>query len=300
MFGLFEKKGAKERLDNCLKKKDWDGVSKAYYDLGVAAMEQGSLYQAVLWLNRADTVYSASDKVYQHMSKNRLFRKEIVTDCSNRIGTLEETSLLYNTLPAEVEEKANELNQPQLRIWELLSIARLTKLGEALSKLPGCQVLGTLGWAVDIILQSLKEPITQEEYQKLMNICNGLYDFGDSQEFYAGGEIQVPGGAPFQVFDLNGMMGVHLEVNGYIDNHLRLLSALSQGKEPPEAEMFVLGCTLLPDYYVRTGTVNLENHPKIQAELERIWDDYDFVCSSPTWIQTAERIRNYKSLDLLQ
>ena len=43
MFGLFQKKTAKtaeDRLTGLEKKKDWAELSKAYYELGVAAMEQ--------------------------------------------------------------------------------------------------------------------------------------------------------------------------------------------------------------------------------------------------------------------
>ena len=40
MLGLFEKKkDPRERAAKCLEKKDWDGLSRAYYDMGVAAME---------------------------------------------------------------------------------------------------------------------------------------------------------------------------------------------------------------------------------------------------------------------
>lgn len=300
MFGLFEKKDPQEQLEKCLQKKDWDGVARAYYDLGAAAMDKGELAKAVLWLNRADTVYSASDSTYEKTSKKRLFHKEIVSDCSDRIGTLEEAPLLYNRVPEEMEEKAEELEDPQIRVWGLLSIARFVTLGERLAKLPGCEVLGQLGWAVDTMLKSFQEPVTQEEYSRLMDICNALYELGDSQAFYGGGEIQVPGGAPFQVFDLNGMMGVHLELNGYIDNHLRFLSALSQNLEPPAPESSIVGCLLLPDYYVRTGAGDLDDVPQIKAELERIESDYDFVCSGLTWTEAAQRISQYKTLDILQ
>lgn len=301
MFGLFDNnKSPEERLETCLKKKDWDGVARAYYDLGTAAMDHGDFNSAVLWLSRADTVYSASDGVYKKASKNRLFHKEIVTDCSNRIGALEEEDLLYNNIPMEIEEKAAELGDIQIRILELLAMARLVKLGEMLSRLPGCEVLGRLGQAADIMLKSFQEPITQEEYGQLMDICNGLYEFGDSPAFYGGGEIEVPGSAPFQVFDLNGMMGVHLELNGCIDNHLRFLSALSQGEETPEADIYMAGCTLLPDYYVRTGAKHPEQLPPVRAELKRIWDDFDFVCSHISWEKVAERVKEYLALDLLK
>ena len=51
MFGLFEKKKSpEEQLEKCLEKKDWDGLSRACYDLGTAAMEKGELNRAVLQL----------------------------------------------------------------------------------------------------------------------------------------------------------------------------------------------------------------------------------------------------------
>ncbi len=300
MFDLFQKKkDSKERMEKCLAKKDWDGLARACYDLGIAAMDKGDLNNAFLWLNRADTVYSASDEVFDKAGSSRLFHKEIVTDCSDRIAALEDTPLLYNEFPAEIEEKAEELNDIQIRIWGLFSIARLVNLGNRLSTLPGCEVLGQLDWAVDTMLRSFQKPITQNEYGHLMNICNALYDLGDSEAFYGGGEIDVPGGAPFQVFDLNGMMTI-LELNTYLDNHLRLLSALIQEQEPPEAESSIIGCTLLPDYYVRTGTDDLEDVPQIKAEMERIESDYEFLCSDFTWTQAALRIDQYKALDILQ
>ena len=39
----------------------------------------------------------------------------------------------------------------------------------------------------------------------LKDMCDELYEFGDSPEFWGlGSAVDVPGGAPFQVFDLNG------------------------------------------------------------------------------------------------
>lgn len=296
MFGLFGKKEAKpagDRLGDLTKKRDWAGLARAYYELGTAAMDQGDLNRAQLWLHRADTVYSAKDEVYGKVGE------KITDDCSDRIGQLEEAELLYNSVPAEIEEKAEGLNAPQARIWGMLSIARLVKLGERLAKLPGCQMLGELGWAVDMMYKSMQEAPSQEEYQRLMGLCNGLYELGDAPEFYAGGELEVPGGAPFQVFDLNGME-VLLGLNGYIDNHLRLLAALSQGAEElPEAESGVVSCALLPDYYVRTGEGPLEEVPQVKAELERIWSDYAAVRDQIPLEEIGKRIASYKQLDIL-
>ena len=275
MFGLFGKKEEKSpegRLADLQKKKDWAGLAKAYYEMGVAAMEAGDLNRAQLWLHRADTIYSADDDIYDKVGE------KLMDDCSDRIGALEdEEDLLYNALPAEIEEKAGELNDIQVRVWGLLSMARLVKLGQRLAKLPGCEVLGELDWAVDMMFRSLQAPPAQEEYQRLMNVCNALYELNGKKIYYTG-EIEVPGKAPFQLFDLNGMFGVEQELNSYIDSHLRLLAALSQGAEElPNAESGAVACAVLPDYYVRTGARDLNEVPQIKAELARIPGDFAAV-----------------------
>ncbi|MCI9556463.1 hypothetical protein AALA82_07040 [Oscillospiraceae bacterium 50-16] len=296
MFGFGKKEGnaPEERLAEFQRKKDWAGVSRTYYELGVAAMDAGSLNKAQLWLHRADTIYSADDNIYDRVGE------KLMDDCSDRIGRLEEEDgLFYNAIPAEIEAKAEELNDPQVRVWGLLSIARLVRLGERLGRLPGCEVLGQLDWAVDLMLRSLQTMPSQEAYQRLMDMCDALYELNGKKIYYTG-EIEVPGKAPFQLFDLNGLFGVEQELNGYTDNHLRLLAALSQGmEEQPQAESSIVACALLPDYYVRSGADRLEDVPQIKAELQRIWSDYEFVRSGVTWEGVEKRIADYKQLDIL-
>ena len=293
-FGKKEVKSPEERLADLQRKKDWAGVSRTYYELGVAAMDAGDLNKAQLWLHRADTIYSADDKIYDKVGE------KLMDDCSDRIGRLEdEDGLFYNAIPAEIEARAEELSDPQVRVWGLLSIARLVRLGERLAMLPGCEVLGQLDWAVDLMFHSLQTLPSQEAYQRLMDMCNALYELNGKPVYYSG-EIEVPGGIPFQLFDLNGLFGVEQELNGYTDNHLRLLAALSQGAEElPEAESGIVGCALLPDYYVRASVNRLEDVPQIKAELQRIWSDYDFVRSGFTWEDAGRRIADYKQLDIL-
>lgn len=72
MFHLFGE-DAQDRVSECQKKKDWAGLAKAYYDMGVAAMDQKDLNRAVLWLHRADTIYSADDAVYDKVGGKRLW-----------------------------------------------------------------------------------------------------------------------------------------------------------------------------------------------------------------------------------
>ncbi len=297
MFGLFGKKGEspEERLGACQQKGDWAGLTRVYYQMGVAAMEQQEYNRAQLWLSRADTIYSADDKVYKKVGE------KLMDDCSERMEKLEEASLLYNNIPAQVEEMAADLGDSRVRVWGLLSLARLVKLGERLASLPGCQALGRLGWAVDLVLKSFQEAPAEEEFYGLRNLCGDLYELGDSAAFWGtGSQIEVPGSAPFQVFDLNGMMGVHLEIDAYLDGHLKMICALGQGEEAPAPETGIIAGALLPDYYVRTKAEKLEEAPGIKAELDRMWSDYHFVCSDFTWELVGQKIRAYKELDILR
>ena len=293
-FGKKEDKTPEKLLAELQRKKDWAGVSKTYYEMGVTAMDAGDLHKAQLWLHRADTIYSADDNIYDKVGE------KLMDDCSDRIGRLEdEDGLFYNAVPAEIEARAEELSDPQVRVWGLLSMARLVRLGERLARLPGCEVLGQLDWAVDLMFRSLQILPSQEAYQRLMDMCNALYELNGKPIYYSG-EIEVPGRPPFQLFDLNGLFGVEQELNSYTDNHLRLLAALSQGAEElPQAESSIVACALLPDYYIRSGADRLGDVPQIKAELQRIWSDYDFVRDRLTWEEAGKRIADYKQLDIL-
>nr|WP_325189173.1 hypothetical protein [uncultured Oscillibacter sp.] len=297
MFKLFGKKrGAApaEQLAECQKRRDWAGLCRAYYALGTAAMDRGDRNHAQLWLHRADTIYSARDEVYDKVGE------QLADDCSSRIGQLEDTHILYNDIPAQVEEKAEGLGDIRVRVWGLLSLARLAKLGNRLSVLPGCGSLARLDWAVDAVLNAFQAPPPEDVFNSLKDLSGALYELGDDPAFWGmGSEIAVPGGMPFQVFDLNGMMGVHLEIDAFLSGILDMACARLQGQEPPAPETGIITGALLPDYYVRTGAEQLEEVPPIKAELERIWSDYEFVCSGPSWEAVAERTANYKELDIL-
>lgn len=283
-----------DSIEECQRKRDWPELTRSYYQLGVNAMEAGDLNHAQLWLHRADTIYSADDAIYDAVGE------KLMDDCSDRIGQLEDEPLLYNDIPVSVEEMTESLEDAEIRVWGLLSLARLVKLGEKLAVLPGCEVLADLGRAVDTVLKSFQEPPTEEEFNGLKDMCDALYELGDSPEFWGlGSAIDIPGAEPFQIFDLNGMLGI-LEIDAYLNGHLELLCALSQEEEPPTPETGIISVTLLPDYYVRTGADNLAEVPHIKAELKRISDDYDFLCSELTWDLIRQRVEEYKNLDILE
>jgi hypothetical protein len=296
MFHLFGKKTSdpESRLAECRKKQDWAGLAKIYYQLGVEAMEAGNLNRAQLWLTRADTIYSSDDDIYKKVGE------KLMDDCSDRIGQLEEEHFFYQDIPAKISEMAEELPDVRVRVWGLLSLARLVKPGERLALLPGCEALGKLGRAVDIALKSFHEPPTEKEFNELKNLCGELYELGDEPDFWgAGSEIALQGRAPFQVFDLNGLMGAHLEIEAYLDAQLKMVCALGQGEEAGPAETGIIAQPLLPDYYVRTQEGSPEENPGIKAELERIWSDYAFVSSDMTWELVSRRVAEYKELDIL-
>ena len=280
-----------QRLARAQERGDLPGLVKIYYDMGVHCMKNGDSNRAMLYLSRCDTIYSSRDDVYDQV------KESLMDDCSDRIGELEEMPLLTNQIQEQIEEQAEYLlDDLQIRLWGLLTMARLAKVGERLSELPGCEVLGDLGQAADLILRSFHESITQEEFQFLADTCDQLYELGDDECFSdLTQQADVPGGAPIQAFDLNGLLTL-TELNLYLDSHLRLLT---QGPENSNAESGLVACALLPDYYLRTCKEDLSCLPQIKQEIERIQDDYEFVRSKITWQDIAGRIAEYKELDIL-
>ena len=280
-----------QRLIRAQKREDLPALVKIYYEMGVHCMKNGDPNRAMLYLSSSDTIFSSNDDVYEQV------RESVREDCSQRIGELEKMPLLTNQISEQIEETAEFLlDDIQTRLWGLLTMARLTKVGKRLSDLPGCEILGELGRITDLILQSFQQPITQEEFQYLMDACNRLYELGDDECFSdLTQQADVPGGAPIQAFDLNGLL-VLTELNLYLDSHLRFLS---KGPENSEAEAGLIPCALLPDYYLRTCKEDLSLLPQIQQEIARIQDDCEFVRSRMTWRNLADRVAQYKELDVL-
>lgn len=278
------------QLADAQKQNDGPGLVRAYYTMGVHEMECGDPSRAMLWLSRADAICSARDDVYEKVGNT------VREDCSERIGQLEEAPLLTNQIAAQVEEKAEELGETQIRLWGLLTMARLGKVGQRLAVLPGCGVLGALERSAELVLRSLQGPVSEEEVQFLRDTCDQLYELGDSAFFSnPAQQVELPGCAPMQVFDLNGLLTL-TELNLYLDSHLTMLA---EGLGSGDAEVGLIPCALLPDYYLRTRDGALEEVPQIRAEVERIWSDYDFVRSGVTWKEVSERVAQYRELDTL-
>ncbi len=265
-------------------------LAKLYYAMGVRHAESGDPDRAMVCLSRADAIFSSRDDVFRQVGK------KIREDCSERLGALEDEPLLVNRIAEETEEQAQAMTPAQVRQWGLLSLARLAKVGERLSVLPGCGVLGELGRTAELVLASLYQPIGEGEYQYLKDVCNRFYELGDSEEFSdLTQQAPVPGGAPIQAFDLNGLL-IPTELNLYLDVHLRFLALVPEGDEP---ESGIIPCAVLPDYWLRTRKTPLEEVPQVQAELRRIQSDHSFLLAGPLRDALEQRVRGYLALDVL-
>lgn len=288
MFEFFKKKSLspEERIAECQRKKDYVGLAKAYYELGKSAMEAGDQGRAMLWLSRADTVYSARDDVYDKVGE------KITDDCGQRIGELEDTPLLNNEIEPPITEQVKTLGDAQVRIWSLLSLARLIPAANKLGALPGCGVLGKLDKCLALVLQSFQDPITPDEFDFIVNVCGELTEFSDSEHFFAGGEIPCSAGAPLQVFDLNGLTML-LNIEAFFDGHLRTLAG-----QPIDDAGEMIACALIFDYWTRAVGGDIRNIPQVKAELDRIQSDYEFMRTGPTLSAVAQRIEEYKALDI--
>lgn len=142
-----------------------------------------------------------------------------------------------------------------------------------------------------------RDEIKIEIFQFLADTCDQLYELGDDECFSdMTQQAEIPGGKPLQAFDLNGLL-VLTELNLHLDSHLRLLT---QGPDGSAAELGLVPCALLPDYYLRTYGTELAQLPQISRETARIQDDYEFIRSKITWQDIAARVAQYKELDILR
>ncbi len=291
MFGFFQKKGKAslspaERLEDCRRRQDYPGLARACYDLGVEAMDRGEREMAYLRLSQASTIFSARDEIYEAMDE------ALVDDCSERIGQLEDAPLLLNEVLAEIEEKAEELGEDGCWIWSLFALARLSRLGARLAELPGCEALGRLGEATGIALHSFRGELPEEEFQRMDVIYERITEMDNVEEYFGmNGEIPGPEG-PFRPFDLEGT-GTLTELSLYLE---ACNSRLDLTREP---ETGLIPCGLLTGYYCRTVGEGFRDAPQVQAELERIWSDYEFLKAGPSWDGIAARLEAYRELDLL-
>lgn len=275
-----EKGGLTENAETC-------------YRRGKEYQRKGDLERARLYLERASTLYSNFEQVFDDS-------EALMEDCDEQLGALEEEDLLYNDLLAQVTEKAEELNNTQNYVWGLLSLARFQKIFERLSVCPECEILGELGKVLDLFCQGLGRTLKEEEKEYLQDFITRFYDFGDSEAFAdTGNQVDVGNGKKLQLFDLNGnstFTCMHI----FMDKCVYAFCSGPDSLEDAEpAETDFIACTVLADYYLRTCEEDIRQIPKVQEEIARIWSDFAFVQTGLNAEAAAERIRTYQQLEIL-
>lgn len=295
-MGFFDHFKKQERpqagLEELQAQEDWVGLARAYFAKGKACLDQGDQARARLWLGRAQTLCDSDDSVCQTVGD------KLVDQCSDLLGELEEAPLPENRVAQRVEEEAQSLNDGQRALWGLLTLCRMERLLVRLGQLPGCAPLGDTGEVVEILLGVFTGRDEAPAVEKLEAYDDALYEIEDSPAFRdLRLTVEVPGGAPLQLFDLNGDLAL-TNLNLYIDYVIH--GPLSgEGSELDVDELAsMVGSGLLSDYWLRTQDGGLDELPQVKAEEERIWDDLAFLRAQPGREAFLERVARYRAMEL--
>lgn len=299
---LFSGKAEKENEAERQKKQEaaWEDkaelteTAESCYRKGKEYQRKGDLERARLYLERASTLYSNFEQVFDES-------EVLMEDCDEQLGALEEEDLLYNELLEQVTEKAEEMTNRQNYIWGLLGLCRLQTVFDRLSSCPECEILGELKQVLDIFCQGLVRNLTEEEREDLQDFITRFYDFGDSESFAdVRNQIRTENGKSLQIFDLNGnstFTCLHLFLDKCI---YAFCGGFERVEEAEPAETDFIPCTLLEDYYLRNYDGDIRENPQIRKEVARIWSDFEFVESDPDMRAVTERMEEYRKLDILR
>ena len=264
------------------------------YRKGKEYQRKGDLERARLYLERASTLYSNFDQVFDES-------EVLMEDCDEQIGALEEEDLIYNGLLEQVTEKAEEFSNRQNYIWGLLSISRLQVVFDRLSACPECGILRELGQVLDIFSEGLLRELTEKEREYLQDFITRFYDFSDSEAFAdTANQVPTEEGKALQVFDLNGnSMFTCLHI--FLDKCIyAFCSGFDTVENAEPAETDFIPCTLMEDYYLRTQEGEIRDIPQIRDEIGRIWSDCAFAETDPDVQAVVERINEYRKLSVIR
>ncbi len=283
-----DRDGLLAQLEQDRQQENTAGIAKVCYTLGTRYMEAGDAARAILYLCRCDALADTYPGVQDALGE------ETARDCAARLTQLGEAPVLTSEIIAQVAERAEVLNDLQVRQWGLMTMARLARVGRRLSVLQGCQALGRLGQTVKLLQRSFYAPLSQEEIGFLQETCSQLYHLVDSP-LLLDPENRIPAPAgPLEAADLNGGM-ICTQLNLYLDNHLHVL-----GGQKLRAEPGLIPCALLSDYYLRVVNGPLERMAPIRAELRRIQDDQKFLRKNPSRDALEARVQGYLMMDILE
>ncbi len=295
--GFFDRFKKQDRpaagLEELQQRGDWVGLARTYFAKGKECLAEGDRARARLWLGRAQTICDSDDEIYEKVGD------KLIDECSDLLGELEDAPLPENRVALRVEEEAGALDEAQRAMWGFLTLCRMEKLLERLGTLPSCSQLRNTGEIVDVLLAVFTTGADAASVGKLKAYNDFLYDVGDSAAFRDLRQaVDVPGGAAFQLFDLNGDLAL-TDLNLYIDYVIHGPLG-GEGAELAVDELSgMVGSALLSDYWLRTQDGPLDDVPQVKAEEARIWEDLEFIRSHPGLEAFAARAAEYRKLDLL-
>ncbi|KXU47695.1 MAG: tetratricopeptide repeat protein [Longibaculum muris] len=287
---LFKNKG--NSIENLLEKvktaetQDFNHMFKAYYQLGKAYLEKGDNERAMHYLSRADSLTMSIDDI-------NASDKEM-DEVSDFIGQLEDEDLLHLCMLQEVEEKSENLNYVQMSLWNLFTLCRLEKVLVSFGNNEDCEILTKIPDCIDLVFKILTEGINEEEIENAHELLNDLYDFSDSEAFYAPqNTISLPQlNEPLQLFDTTGsdaMNSLQIFIDHEINNFLE-----TETSDDFAVDFVVAALGTLKSYYLRTQDGDITNIPQIQKEINNIREDYELLFNEPSLEDIESKMKQYR------
>lgn len=275
-----------ESLKNAQEKRNFVEIARLYYQIGEKYLKEGNQEKAWLYIMRFDALSSSRDEIYEKIPE------KMMDQASEWIEEFENSDMYIYELSRWAEEQTEEMLGIQKVKWNILTMARFVKLFDQLSVIPGFELLGDYRKVVEILAKALYRPMTMEEYGIVLEFVKAFYPFTDSPELAdVNNRVTLPDGTDFEGYDLIACDTL-LNLYTLLDD----LTRTAEGRiyEAEVSTDFVTN-SLMPGYYVRTHEEPLREIPAVQAEEQRIREDYDFAMESDEEV-FMERVHGYMEL----
>lgn len=292
LFGKGQDSGVEgllESLKQAQARKNYVETARLYFQIGETYLKQGNQEKAWLYIEKFDALSGSQDEIYEKIPE------KMMDQASEWIDEFEGSGMYVYELRDWAEGQSEELLGIQKVKWNLLTMARFVKLFDKLSAFPGFELLADYGKVAEILAQALYHPITEEEYHLVLEFVKDFYPFTDSEELAdVSNRISLEGGLDFEGYDLIASDTL-LNLYTLLDD---LLQTAELRIENAEVNTDFVTNSIMAGYYVRTHEEPLQEIPAVQAEVERIRSDYEFVADSDQE-SFLQRFHEYKEIMIL-